>query len=466
MKQRTDNISGFRFSSEKLRLFFLLFGLFLLHCSLYSQKMPFLKLSDDRHFLETKSGKPFFWLGDTAWELVHRLDREEVAEYLNDRKEKNFSVVQTVILAEQDGLHTPNAYGEKPLLDDDPERLNEKYFAHLDFILREAEKRRLYVGLLPTWGDKFNKKWGVGPEIFTPKNAEKYGELLGKRYKDHPNIIWILGGDRIPENEDHYEIIRSLARGIKKEDKNHLITYHPSGAKIASDYVDEDWLDIDMFQSGHSSLTKEYEYLQKIRNNNPVRPVINGEARYEDIPDRFWEEGDFGRLDATDVRVSAYWTMLAGAAGYTYGSNDIWQMYSQDGFFSLDARLGWKKALDLPGAQQMKYLEAIFTSLEWQKMQPAQELILSSNPTDTAHIVAAKAPEFCLFYTPEGRTIEVDLQQLDFKEHKAYWFNPRTGTSGEFTKKSIEKNGIFEAPSSGRGQDWLLVLLPKHKNLN
>ena len=88
--------------------------------------MPFLKVSNDQHFLETESGEPFFWMGDTAWELVHRLDKEEVLIYLKDRREKGFSVIQTVILAEQEGLNVPNAYGEKPLLKNDPGHLNEK----------------------------------------------------------------------------------------------------------------------------------------------------------------------------------------------------------------------------------------------------------------------------------------------------------------------------------------------------
>ena len=43
----------------------------------------------------------------------------------------------------------------------------------------------------------------------------------------------------------------------------------------------------------------------------------------------FGKNRDFGRLDDTDVRVSAYWSLTSGAAGYTYGSNDIWQMYSE-----------------------------------------------------------------------------------------------------------------------------------------
>ena len=162
----------------------------------YAQSpLPRLKVSDNKRFLVTADGKPFFWLGDTAWELFHRLNREDAEKYLKNRAERRFTVVQAVVLAELDGLNDPNAYGERPLVDNDPARPNEAYFAHVDWIVKRANALGIYVGMLPTWGDKWNKKWGVGPEIFTAANAEAYGAWLGRRYKD-AGIIWILGGDR------------------------------------------------------------------------------------------------------------------------------------------------------------------------------------------------------------------------------------------------------------------------------
>src|SRR5262245_36221455 len=154
-----------------------------------------LKVSDNRRFLIHDDGSPFFYLGDTAWELFHRLTMDEAERYLKDRAAKGFTVIQAVALAEIDGLHTPNMRGDLPLIDDDPRRPNEAYFAHIDAVVETAAGLGLYVGMLPTWGDKWNQKWGVGPEIFTPENARAYGLWLGKRYADAP-LIWILGGDR------------------------------------------------------------------------------------------------------------------------------------------------------------------------------------------------------------------------------------------------------------------------------
>ena len=37
-------------------------------------QVPQLKVSENKRFLVTADGKPFFYLGDTAWELFHRLN--------------------------------------------------------------------------------------------------------------------------------------------------------------------------------------------------------------------------------------------------------------------------------------------------------------------------------------------------------------------------------------------------------
>lgn len=426
------------------------------------QDLPLLKVSEDKRYIVTEDNEPFFWLGGTAWELIHRLTREEIDQYLGNRSGKGFTVIQTVILAELDGLSIPDAYGDKPLIDNDPEKINEKYFELVDYVVEKAGELGMYVGLLPTWGDKFNLKWGAGPVIFTPENAEIYGEILAKRYLKYSNIIWILGGDRVPESDRHYAIIRTMAKGIRNIDSLHLMTYHPVGGKIASAYfMDDDWLDIDMFQSGHSSEAREYAYVSDSRDSKVRRPVINGEARYENIPDRFWSDKYYGWLDDADVRVSAYWSLIAGAAGYTYGCNDIWQMYAINRNPVIQARTGWQAALDLPGSSQMKNMKEIFEILPWQRMVPDQSLILSKNPEDGSHILSAADSDkkFVVAYTPTGKPVKVNMSEIDAEKVKAYWFNPRSGQVkyiGEFDKMIPQE---FKPWSGGRGSDFLLILV-------
>jgi hypothetical protein len=162
-------------------------------CVLYSVEVlgsegatPRLRVSGDGRHLVTESGRPFFYLGDTAWELFHRLNREEAALYLENRARKGFRVIQCFALAELDGLKTPNAYGHLPLIDNDPVRPDVKegeandYWDHVDFIVNKAAGLGLYLGLLPTWGDKWQStRGGAGPVIFNVESARTYGRWLG-----------------------------------------------------------------------------------------------------------------------------------------------------------------------------------------------------------------------------------------------------------------------------------------------
>lgn len=425
-------------------------------------RTPWLEISKDERYLIDEFGRPFFWLGGTAWELLHRLNREEVIHYLDDRTSKGFTVIQTVALAELDGLNTPNAYGEKPLIENDPARLNERYFEHVDFVIREAAKRGLYIGFLPTWGDKFNlASWGTGPLIFTPENAETYGRLLAQRYKEEPNLIWILGGDRWPEDEEDNEIIRKMAKGILSVDQKHLMTYHPNGAKSATDYFQADeWLQLDMVQSGHDRNAKEYQYIWNNRKKEPIRPVINGEPRYEDHPNKF-RPVEHGWMDEIDVRQTAWWTMLAGAAGYTYGCHDIWQMWTYGRKPVNGARTAWQHALALPGSTQAGIMRRFLEHFPWQEFQNDQTLILSENPEDTTFklSVITKQQDLMIAYLPDGSKIQLDLSRMNAQQVKAYWFNPRDGGKEIIGTFSTSENPVFDPWSKGWGSDFVLVVM-------
>jgi hypothetical protein len=48
-------------------------------------KCPKLAVSANKRFL-TGGGKPFFWLGDTGWLLLSKLNHKETEKYLEKRK--------------------------------------------------------------------------------------------------------------------------------------------------------------------------------------------------------------------------------------------------------------------------------------------------------------------------------------------------------------------------------------------
>jgi hypothetical protein len=435
--------------------------------------LPALRVSENQRFLVTADGKPFFWLADTAWELLHRLNREEAVHYLDQRARYGFTVIQAVALAELNGLNDPNPYGHKPLLDQDPTKPdvkdgpNNDYWDHVDFIVTEANQRGIYIGLLPTWGDKWNKKWGVGPEIFTPQNAEVYGEWLGRRYKS-AGIVWILGGDRPIENDTHKEIIRAMARGLRKGDGGaHLMTWHPTGGSGSAQYFHgEDWLDFNMRQNGHvAEFTGRYDKTREDYNRTPVKPVLDGEPIYEDHPVSF-KANELGHSTAADVRRPLYWNLFTGAFGHTYGHHSVWQMWSPGKNPVNNPLMPWREAIEQPGAIQMQHGKNLILSRPFLTRVPDDSIIVTDRvPTSVPgagryRFVATRdaSGSYAMVYAPVGRTFKVRMDQITGATVKAWWFNPRTGTAEAIGEFPTAGERAFMPPQPGEHLDWVLVL--------
>jgi hypothetical protein len=418
-----------------------------------------LQISENQRFLVFEDGTPFFYLADTGWELFHRLSKTDAEKYLENRREKGFTVIQAVILAELDGLNTPNMEGEKPLIDNDPTKINEKYFEHVDWVIKQAEEKGIFIGLLPTWGDKVDKQWGVGPVIFNAENAEKYGEIVGNRYKDFKNIIWINGGDR-QGGGDNFPVWNALAKGIKKHDKNHLMTFHPMGYNSSSKWFhNEKWLDFNMMQTGHSE--RSYEVYSKLMvadyNLKPVKPTFDGEPRYEDHPHN-WKPEELGWFDDADVRQAAYWNLFTGGFGHTYGCHAIWQMLASGrepvGF----ARNTWQKDLDLPGAWDMIHVRNLMESRPFTDRIPFQEIVKNENQKMTEFIAATRGKEYVMVYIPTGLVAQLDLKLCGWPKAKAWWYNCQTGEAEYFGELETSREDSFQPKTGGRGNDWVLVL--------
>ena len=416
-----------------------------------------LQISPNRRYLTYENGAPFFYLGDTAWELFHRLNREEADFYLRTRAEQGFTVIQAVVLAEHE-FGAPNPYGDHPLHNNDPTQPNEAYFRHVDYIVDRAAELGLHIGMLPTWGDKWNKKWGKGPEIFTPDNAHAFGAWLGRRYRDRP-ILWILGGDRPVETDEHREIIRAMAAGLTEGDEGrHLKTFHPMGQQTSSQYFHgEDWLDFNMYQTGHTRNRDCYNAIAGDYALTPVKPCMDAEPGYEDHPNGFKAEN--GYLDDYDVRKSAYWDLFAGAHGHTYGCHDIWQFLDTERFPAVSAaRMPWREAIHLPGANQMRHVRALMESRPVLSRIPDQALIVSDPGEGSDHVQATRADDgaYAFVYLPSSKPVTVDLGLLSGQTIAAHWFDPRTGQATE--AGTFPREGEREFTPLAEGLDWVLAL--------
>jgi hypothetical protein len=445
--------------------------------------LPKLRVSDNKRFLVTAAGQPFFYLGDTAWELFHRLDRKQAADYLALRARQKYTVIQAVALAELEGVSDPNPYGDLPLVDQDPAKpavtpgatpsdaKQYDYWDHVEFVVDEANRNGLYVGFLPTWG-----RWVPHPNaragvIFNEQNAEAYGKFLGKRFANK-SLIWILGGDRSASGfESHW---RAMARGIAigatgKEDYSSLLmTYHPGGGHTSSEWFHNDaWLTFNMQQTGHGPAQRAPQCWIKIGadyKQSPTKPVMDGEPLYEDHPIGFRQAAEFGYSLDAHVRQRAYWDVFSGSFGHTYGNHSVWQMYAPGKRPINGPLLYWYEAIHRPGAAQMQYIRALIESRPFLVRVPDQSIVV--NQLDGPdYIAATRGDDYLFVYSAQGRTFTVNLGKITGSKVKAWWYNPRTGTSEEIGTFDNQGQREFDPPSHGGfGTDVVLVLDDAAKN--
>ena len=159
-----------------------------------------LKASANGRFLQFEDGTPFFWLADTAWLLFEKLDRSETQTYLEDRRQKGFTVIQVMVLHE---MFQKDVYGAAALLDDDTARPRilsgePDYWDHVDFAVDSAADKGLFLAIVPAWGSlvKAVQASGAVPALFKPVR------IKGSLYVDGGMVnkwrIWECSRDGSP----------------------------------------------------------------------------------------------------------------------------------------------------------------------------------------------------------------------------------------------------------------------------
>ena len=156
--------------------------------------------------------------------------------------------------------------------------------------------------------------------------------------------------------------------------------------------------------------------------------------------------------------MTLYQSMFSGACGYTYGCNEVWQMYSDKYSPMIDAQTTWKESLDLAGACDMIHFRKLCEAIDFFRGRSLQHLIERPEQTDDDYAVAYGGKDYVLFYMPYGHSITVNLSGWTQRKNvRLEWVNPRNGELIFY--KNIETSEAFEvvSPTQGRGNDWVLI---------
>ena len=389
-----------------------------------------LGISGNGRYFVDKKGEPFFWLGDTLWHVFRSFSPADARAVLRNRKDKGFSAVLVMLIGHEPDPQ-PNINGDYPWLDSDPSKPNERYFEHVDAVMRLACELDLVqvLGVYHKTQDRF----------YTPDRAREAARWIANRYRDIPQIIWSM----YPEAKRQYlPVVKAIAEGLTEGDGGaHWITVHPDPSPQSSSFVhQESWLAFNMLQTC-IDIEQVYPMTAADYAFTPIKPAVMAEGGYEGV--------EFGRLiTPLDVRRQAWWSYLAGGH-HVYGHNDNWQAPEK-----------WRDWVDAPGSRHLGVLRSIITSLKrWWDIIPNQSIIAKGVGSGIELNAAAhsSAEDWALVYLSGKCAASIRMDRIKTSETvAASWIDPRSGERrriGTFQYADVKE---FATPDGW--EDALLLL--------
>lgn len=420
--------------------------------------------------------KIFFWLGDTAWLLFKQLNLAQTELYLENRRQKGYNVIQIMTVHK---LPLTNESGRAPFIENDFARPDtagaDSYWNHVDKVLDMAEEKGLYAALVPAWGENVDRGW------LTENNVAAYTRFLAARYGGRPNVIWLVGGDTL--GSKNTALWDTMGETLRAHCPGQLITFHPFGATSSSQWFHtRSWLDFNMFQSGHSTYAQTAErsdeflqvgrklygednwhFVQTDLNLHPQKPTVDGEPCYERILKGLHGPGR-ELWGAADIRRFAYWSVLAGAMGFTYGHSAVMQFHRGDAAGAYNNKEDWREALHHPAAGQMVHLRRLMEDIGFTAGAPQHTWMAGQEGTLQNRILAFGCDDWLLAHTATGRQMEPKPPFAQQYAVTAHWFDPVSGVYSYIGKYAPNTMPGFTPPERFDGSaDWVLVLRREDK---
>jgi hypothetical protein len=394
-------------------------------------------------------------VGDTAWSLIAQLDEHDITRYFEDRSQRGFNAVIVNLIEHKFASHAPaNRSGVTPFLEPASiDRPNPAYFDFAHRAVAEAERRGISVWLCPAY-----LGWGGGDEGFFReiKGAGRdalraYGRFVGGRFKDLPNVVWMMGGDyALPPSERWAG--DALAAGLREGGARQLMTAHGGQTAAVETFGDRDWIAVDTV----------YSYLADLRAplraaflRRPIRPFVLIETTYEGEHDARPEQ----------IRRQAWTAMLSGAGGQFFGNNPIWHF---DGPTLFPHQTDWQPALGSAGARDMTRLSAFFAAQQWAEITPdLDDSMATASSGSRPAPVSAHTPDgrLAIIYIPadahQPRDVTLYLHALA-SALKAKWINPARDdapTDERSVTTNVDAQRLRLPGDNGTGaNDWVLVV--------
>jgi hypothetical protein len=415
-----------------------------------------LRVSENRRHFVSADGKPFPVIGDSSWSLIAQLGEEAVVRYLDDRRARGFNSILVNLIEHKFASKAPAKIdGVAPFLKaSDFAQPNPTYFDYAHHVVEVAKQRGFAVWLCAAYLGWNGGDEGFFKEIKAGGRAAlgSYGRFVGERFKDLPNIVWVIGGDyAVPETERW--VGNELALGLREGGATQLMTSHGGQTSGIDTFGEQPWLTVETVYHYQTDLWRP---LLAAYGRRPTRPYVLIETVYEGEHDSKPQQ----------IRRQAWWAMLCGAGGQFFGNNPMWHF---DGPTLFPHTETWEQALDSTGAADIGRLARFLGTHRWDQLIPDAEgkLVTDGAGDGPTRIIAATASDgsVAVFYIPaegtEPRKLTLDLAGFPCPM-KVGWFNPAKDASVSTDGPSLQNRAQqhLQTPGdNGAGvNDWVLVL--------
>jgi len=431
-------------------------------------------------------GKPKLWVAAETWALPNRAGewngsgggtyQQDYDNYFSARSGQGVTVLMTDVLAGTNS-DAPNNNGSTwdgvaPFVSggDPATGLNSTFWTRVDYMFSSAESRGVTIGFT---FNQYDFVSGYAFSGWSNSQFQAYGTAVANRYKNQPNLIWLMGNDEFPTTHDtEYNYILT---GIQSAGDTHLV-----GAWWSAEYTSRYETDNNLAASWGETNSAfnfcytynagywviEYAYGEVVNEGQSnLLPVILGDGY-------FYQGGSGDGYDSTLDRAQRqenWWTLAAGARGILSEAENVWPWAST----SPAAVTG-----DWFFANNLANICTVFTGLgEWWNLLPDLNSALVTggrgtrvtgftaggsggsyeNSFSNSWVAASKTPDgkLALLYLPNHTTITVN-QSLLTPGYTATWIDPVTGAKTSATP-GVTYNSTAKGTNSHGDPDWVLA---------
>lgn len=422
-----------------------------------------LLVSEDGRFVRDQTNRPFVINGDTGWSMFAELTRAEATTYLMDRAAKGVNLVIANMIEHKFTTQSPaprNSNGDLPFSgtvgagQEDFATPNDPYWAHVDWIIREAYHHGIAILALPAYVGFGHGDEGWAAEYVSngTSGLTSYGTFIGERYAGYPNVIWSMGGDAPPvvSGSDLAAEIDALANAIKEADPDHLMTAHSRRGRSSLDDYGRPWLDINWTYSTSTTVTSEIEdsWNQDPPGSADAMPTFLGESYYGNRPG----------TSEVEIRAQMWLALTWGGFGHVYGNYPTWY-FGVDGTNPADSQfadiknLDWREELDSFGADGLIFVHRLIEVRDLTALTPDHSRTVV--PTGTAWGRADS--RVLVTYVESGTgTVMIDRAAFSAGTYDVNWYDPMDGTITN--GGTLTMGGGVESLMPPDEGDWVLLI--------